>query len=232
MPLKYKLVKSNLKSKEDIYVAKPVSRDKVTQDDLIERMIGRGSGITKAEALANLEAYHQVLCEAVQNGEMVVTEMFSIQSSITGRFNNFNSSFTPELNEVKIRLQPGRRLQNVALKIDLQKKNNHPINPVIHSIRDRYNKHHAMKDKAGGFIIIKGERLKINVEDEQQGLFFISNETQQEYKVTNLINNKPSELMLLIPEIPEGEYMIELRVVFRNSKMLRKVQHGSGFVIH
>ncbi|MCT4591736.1 MAG: DUF4469 domain-containing protein [Carboxylicivirga sp.] len=231
MPLKYKLIRSNLKSHNNGYIATPVSRKTVTQNDLIERMCQQGSGISRGEAMANIEAYHQELCNALLDGDIYVSEMFTIQSSIAGVFENHDSRFTKGVNEVKIKVQPGKRLKKLASQINTRRKSNEGVSPIISSIKDINRQPHPMHDQAGGFMIIKGKRLKINEEDEQQGLFFISHTTGQAYKTTKLIGNKPKELMLLLPDMPVGEYMIELRVVFRNSRMLRKVKYLTLFTV-
>ena len=194
-------------------------------------MVESGSGITKAEALANVEAYHQALCDAIKDGNIVVTDLFSIQATISGTFSDFNSSFTKDKNEIKLRLQPGKRLQKLRSKIVTQKKEHQAINPVITKILNGHQNPHPMHDKAGGLLIIKGDQLKINTADDKQGIFFINTNNQQEFKAENLINNKPSELILLIPELTSGQYLIELRVVFHNSKKLRKVQYMNLLLI-
>jgi hypothetical protein len=60
MPLRYGLVENQLTSDPDDYMA--VTLDNYTKgiDDIVERMISRGSTVTTAEALGTLEEFKLV----------------------------------------------------------------------------------------------------------------------------------------------------------------------------
>jgi len=69
---------------------------------------------------------------------------------------------------------------------------------------------------------IKGSLLKFDAEDEQQGIFFLANDGT-EIRVTNVVKNKPSELLFFVPDaLSTGSYQVEVRLVFHNSKVLKK----------
>lgn len=57
--------------------------------------------------------------------------------------------------------------------------------------------------------------------DPEQGIFFLNSEKNDVVRVTNMIRNKPSELMFFIPDQLSGIYLVEVRTVFHNSKQLR-----------
>ena len=63
---------------------------------------------------------------------------------------------------------------------------------------------------------LRGSLLKFDQEDNTQGIFFIATDGT-ETQVSNMIKNKPSDLMFLVPEsLSTGTFQIELRSIFHH----------------
>jgi hypothetical protein len=56
-----------------------------------------------------------------------------------------------------------------------------------------------------------------------------------EYKAVTLVENKPSRLIVMLPSLPSGTYMLEVRTHFINSskpgKQLRKIQFAKPLIV-
>jgi len=63
---------------------------------------------------------------------------------------------------------------------------------------------------------IQGSKLKIAGESEDNGIFFVNQATQQRVKVeaSDIVNNNPSELIIVIPALEAGSYKLEIVTQF------------------
>ncbi len=225
MPLKYGLVKNTLKTKAGKYLAAPRDNESCNIDQVIEMMIQKGSTVTKAEALAVIEEYHQAIESLVTEGYRVNTELFSISSSIAGNFNSEDEPFNTNRHSIKINLKAGPRLTACISKIKVKQCSINPRQPAISYITDLIKHTKSTCFLAGQIISIKGRLLKFDAQDTNQGVFIINN-TGTEYRASNLIKNMPSELMLFIPDhIPAGDYHLEVRTIVYRSKVVRKTSY-------
>ena len=74
---------------------------------------------------------------------------------------------------------------------------------------------------AGHIITIKGKYLKFDESDQQQGVFFTCNQSTK-VRATNIVKNKPSELMLIVPDkLEKGKYQLEIRTIIYRTKSIR-----------
>jgi hypothetical protein len=59
---------------------------------------------------------------------------------------------------------------------------------------------------------IDGYRLKVNTDDEEEGVFFVERMTGQATRVPKLFLNKPRQLMFMVPtELTAAAYWLEVR---------------------
>ncbi|TLX77191.1 DUF4469 domain-containing protein [Labilibacter sediminis] len=70
-------------------------------------------------------------------------------------------------------------------------------------------------------LISKVSSLKFNPDDSNQGIYFIAVDGT-EIKVSNVVKNKPSELLFFTSEVTTGSFEIEVKTIFHNGKLLKK----------
>ncbi|TRX71808.1 DNA-binding domain-containing protein [Carboxylicivirga sp. M1479] len=221
MPLKYRLTPNTLRTYSGKYLAIPSDNESHTMDDIIEMMIAKGSTVTKAEALAVIEEYHQAIETLITEGARVQTELFSISSSINGCFNSESESFNRDHHHVSINLKAEKRLKNCLHKIKVKKLNTAKREPSIQSLLNHFNKSKDSNFSAGQLLSIKGVYLKFNEADPQQGVYFIDKH-KTSFKASNVIKNKPGELMCFIPDaLTKGNFTLEIRAMVYRTKTIR-----------
>ena len=93
MAIKYALFPNHLTSDPDDYMAVVQDQTSKTKEDLIDEMIGRGSTVTKAEALSVLEEFEAAVEEALSEGHSINTPLFRIGASIQGVFEGESDGF-------------------------------------------------------------------------------------------------------------------------------------------
>ena len=159
-------------------------------------MISKGSSVTKAEALSVIEEYEYAIEEAVKNGNNVNTKLFKLQASITGIFSGKDDTFDPSRHKIRLKLKPGSRLIKAINDIRLRKIEIKLPQPVLRQFVDLKTKTKNESFTAGQIVSIHGSLLKFDESDLEQGIFFID-ENSVETRVTNMMKNKPSELIFL-----------------------------------
>lgn len=222
MALRYGLVPNHLTDDPNDCMAITTDNDTVGVESIVEQMVGKGSTVTKAEALSVIEEYEYAIADAVQKGNNLNTGLFKIQPSISGVFINEEDGFDAARHAVKLNFNPGKRLIEASAKIDLKKVEIISPQPVLQQFINLKSNTINEDFTPGQVASIRGSLLKFDAEDAQQGIFFIADDGS-ETKVSNVIKNKPSELLFFVPEgLITGTFDVEVRAIQYNHKKLKK----------
>jgi len=221
MSLRYGLIPNHLTDDPDDFMGIVTDSETVTEVDLVNRMIGKGSTVTKAEALSVIEEYEYAVAEAVKNGNNVNTRLFKLTPSVSGVFTNQSDGFDSSRHAVKLNLNAGSRLNDAVVDIELRKVEINQAQPVLQQFVDLKTKVMNETFTPGQIASIRGLLLKFDEEDNAQGIFFIAADGS-ETRVVNMVKNKPSELLFFVPEtITNGTFQVEVRTVLHKLKTIR-----------
>jgi len=220
MPLRFGLIPNLLTDDPEDHMAVVTDNETVTTEQIVERMIGRGSTVTKAEALSVIEEFNAAVVDAVAEGNNVNTELFKVYPSIAGVFANAQDSFDPKRHAVRINLNAGNRLQQILSKIELRRVEVDVAQPTLQQFTDLKSNVVNESYTAGQIASIKGSLLKIDESDENQGIFFIAPDGTAT-QVTNIVKNMPSELLFFVPENLTGTVQVEVRTILRRQTQIK-----------
>ncbi|MCV9386365.1 DNA-binding domain-containing protein [Reichenbachiella ulvae] len=221
MAIKYALFDNHLTSDPNDKMAVVQDQESRTREDVINRMIGRGSTVTKAEALSVLEEFEAAVQEELEDGYSINTPLFKISPSIQGVFNSESDNFTPGEHLLKLNVTPGIRIGEIAPNIKVEKVDASKPKPNIVTCKDVATDTLNETLTPGGVGDLRGSRLKIDPADSNQGVFLIAADGT-ETRAEVYIRNKPSNLIFMIPAgLAAGEYSLEVRTVFRSTVQLR-----------
>lgn len=219
--LKYSLFENHLTTEPGDYMAVTTDNVTVDREQIIDRMIRSGSTVTRAEALSVLEEYSRALEEYIREGANIVTPLYRISQSISGVFNSRTESFTKGKHRVNINVRPGKRIQEIRDEIQIERVEGEPARPVPIDFKDVASGSVNDVLSAGGVGELSGNDLKVDMDDEQQGIFLISSDGT-ENRILTMVRNKPSNLIFVIPDgLTAGTYSLELRAVLPGTKNLR-----------
>jgi hypothetical protein len=186
-------------------------------------MIGKGSTVTKAEALSVIEEFSYAVVDSIAKGNNVNTELFKIYPSISGVFDSQSDSFDKKRHAIRLNLTAGSRLSEALDSIELRKVEIAPAQPVLQQFTDLKTNTVNETFTPGQIASIRGSLLKFDDADENQGIFFMAQDGS-ETKVSQVVKNKPSELLFFAPEGLSGTYSLEVRVIPARYKALKKGQ--------
>lgn len=231
MALRYGLVENLLTEDPDDLMAVTLDNPTKGIDDIVERMISRGSTVTKAEALGTLEEFKQAVCDIVKDGNNVNTELFAVYPTVAGVFENETESFNPGKHGINLNLRAGKRLVEAGRDLKVERVEVGESKPTLNVLADLKTGAVNESLSVGQIASIKGGMLKINFDNAEAGVFFIDSDGN-EHKVSNIVKNKPSELLFFVPDdLPTGTYQVEVRTVLYKRKSLSTGRLGHDIVV-
>ena len=114
--LDYTLIENLLTPVPDDYMAQTTNVRSYTNDEIADRILKTGAGLTKSDILSVLQAQNEVICDIIAEGDAVNTPLFNTQPSISGVFTSASDSFDPSRHRVKINLSAGKALREALPK--------------------------------------------------------------------------------------------------------------------
>lgn len=228
--LYYYLIKNYLTERANDYMALVTRLRSYTLEEIAERMLKRGTMLTKADILAVLEVYHSEIADIISEGDGVNTPIFNIAPAIGGVFEGVNDSFDPSRHKIRLNLNAGATLREAQKKIRSEKVP--AIDPVPQITQVVDMKSRTVNDllTPGGNLRVSGYKLKIAGTLEDVGCYFVDANTGNRTKVdtVDIITNNPSELLIVIPSLPQGSYHFEIQTQYSGGgKYLKEVRVSS-----
>lgn len=211
MPIKYALYENTLTDNPDDHRAVVKHQTRRTMGDIIERMIRRGSTVTKAEALAVIEEYHAAIRDFIANGDRIATPMWQVSVGVKGVFRGDDDRYDPERHEIRIAASGGPELRALAEALTASKIEKDLPRPAVTHFHDFGSDTDNETLTPGGTAKIHGHRLKFDPDDLQQGAFF-TDKGGTETRIQQYLYNKPSQLIVILPDgLSPGTYRLEVR---------------------
>jgi hypothetical protein len=221
MPIRYVLFENNLTSDPNDFMAMAQSTGAADLDAVIARMIQQGSTVTKADIVSVLEDFFTAVENMVLEGVNVNTPGANFSASIKGVFNGAGDSYDASRHQVVATVTPGKRFR-AAIKARAQTVKGEAAKPAPHPIEftDLNTGERNSVATPSGMGRIIGSRLKVDAADTAQGVYFVAADGTAT-KVQVIGQNKPAELLFLIPTLPAGDYTLEVRATVYGSTDVR-----------
>ena len=222
MKLKYGLVSNEL-TRDPLDQRAVVYVEEVkTLEDIVDEMIGRGSTITKAEALSGIEEYYGAIAKYLGEGYTISTPAYNITPVIKGVFDNEEERFNPNKHQLYLSVKPNARLKEAVSHIALEYKETGGQQPFPKKLYDLVSETTNEQLTPGGIAHLRGKLLKFDPTDGQQGIFFRNGSQETKAALKTVARNMPSELIFMVPAtLKKGVYQVEVRAMLHGSKKLK-----------
>ena len=213
--LKYTLVENFLTERPDDYMAQTVATRTYTRDDVIDRMLQRGTLVTRTDIVAVLNNLEETVEEITDEGGTVNLPLFNTSFSVSGVFEGPMDTFDPNRHKLNVNVTKGTRMRNAEKRTKLKKTDAVTPLPNIMEVRDFVSDTVNDLLTPGGVLQLWGSNIKLAGEHPDVGLWFVP-ETGDAVRAAIIVNNKPSSLIAMIPAtLAAGNYT--LRVVTQYS---------------
>ncbi len=223
--LKYCLRENLLTAKPDDYMAQVTDSQVFTLDNIIDRMVKRGTTVTRTDLAALMQLYTQECTYIVEEGGTLNTPLINTSYSISGVFDGADDSFDGKRHSINLNITAGTALKEALSQTKAVKTETASTDPYITSVLDKLNGS-SDEVKIGSVMEIIGSRLKFDPKDAEQGVFAVSGTTA--VRCASVVENKPARLIVILDAtVPAGEFTLEVRTKLINngskkSKTLKK----------
>jgi hypothetical protein len=224
----YFLIENHLTPDPDDQVAIPANVHSYTDEEIIDRILQRGTTLTRADLLAAIQVYQAEHGYIVDEGNGMNTGLINAGPNILGKFNNVTDSYDSARHKMRYNVNFSKNIQEKVAKVKLTKVQTPVTGPIIAAVKDSISGLTDGTLSVGGVLDIAGSRLKVFTDIPEDGVYFIASDGT-EYKASTLVENKPSRLIVMIPALPAGSYTLEVRTHSTSSssvpgKQLRKIR--------
>jgi hypothetical protein len=223
--IKAKLYDNTLTPGTNDLVARVTSERTLDVPAICNSAVTRGGADISAAAMEHaVNLFHKEEAFSLCDGFSVNTGWYSAAVVIKGAF-GLDGKFNPDKNTVMFEFRQGAKLRKELANVRVTITGRADVAACIFQVLDV--KTSSINDllTPGRNLHINGLKIKVAGDDAACGVYFINQDTQARTRVddTDVAINKPSELMIIIPELDAGTYKVELVTQFSgHSKNLLK----------
>ena len=230
MSIKYQLQEVTQADGKTKLYGKVITNKTVTTKDLVRAIKTRGSTVTEADMAAVIATLTEVCYEAVLSGHAVqVDKLFTLYPVMKGVFTNRKDHYNPKKQSLTIRACAPKELRK-QIKATGTVERIEPINtkPYLTRLEDIPGDVKSTQVVPGKIYKVKGERLKINLDREDEGLFLVqSNNKEVMYKVTQYVLKSLSEIVFVMPVIDVDITQVTLKIMSRSRKNAKFIKDAN-----
>jgi hypothetical protein len=219
------------KDKPNDYIARVISERSLSIKDICESAVARGGADISAPSMEHgVNLFLKEMGYQLCNGFSINTGWFTAVAQILGTFESITETYDDDKHTVMFEFHQGatlrKELENVTVEILGVAETGVMISQVLDvktgSVNDMLTPNHNLK--------ISGHKLKIAGNNPANGVYFIDeNGNRIQVDVSDIVINKPSELMIMIPALPQGMYQLEVMTQFSNGSTLLKESRTGVF---
>ena len=226
--LDYSLVENLLTAAVNDYMAQTANVRSYTNEEIADRILRSGAGLTKSDILSVLEAYVEIISDIIADGGAVNTPLFNAQPSIAGVFEGAGDTFDSSRHQVKINLSQGVALRKAIARVKTQKVQTAEPLPIINEVKDIVSGSVNDQLTKNSVVQLTGGRLKFLPEEAANGIFLVNVSNGAETKLSVIVENKPARLIAMIPaDLSVGEYQLEVRTTYSTAaKPVKNLKTG------
>jgi hypothetical protein len=214
------------------YVARVISERTLNVKEICNVAVTRGGAQTTAEAMEhNVNLFLKEMAYQLSDGYSVNTGYFTANTLIRGVFNSLNEAFNTDKHAILYQFNQGDMLRKGLSNIAVEMKGLGDSSITINEVQDI--KTGSVNDllTPNRNLRIKGFKLKLAGENPAVGVYFINQTTSERIKVeaSEIVNNNPAELIIIIPILVAGTYSLEVTSQFAGGGFNLKEPRTSTF---
>jgi hypothetical protein len=219
------LIPNLLTEDQDDFYAKVISERTLGIADICASAVSRGNAPTTEEAMRiNVELFLKEMEYQLKDGYSVNTGWFSAVPQIKGVFANAQDKFDPARHSVQFLFNQGDILRKGLGDVSVEITGTGDAGLVIASVIDV--KTGSVNDRITPSLNlrVRGSKLKLAGDHPDVGVYFVNETTGASVKVeaSDVVDNKPSELIVVTPPLAPGQYRLEVTTQYAVSSLLKE----------
>jgi hypothetical protein len=223
MTIQYTLYQNKLTQSDNLYSAKVLKTASADTEDIIDRIVQQGSTLTRPDILAAIQSIFSAVSQMLLEGKRInFAGLCDFSCKIKGKFEGLDDRFDPARHIVDLCVTPAKKMQNyVRENAHTSKQATRLRTPSVFEYSDLASNTTNSFVTSGNIGSITGRNLSFNQQSEDEGIFFVSTGDNHKTKVQSVETNKPSRLIFMVPDLPEGSYYLQVSTRYTPAGDLR-----------
>lgn len=214
------------------YTAKPRITGTLYNTDIAARIVAARTEYQHGTILNILDMADSHKVNAIAEGKSVVDGVGQYLVNIQGAFDGEGAQFDPAKHSLGITYTMGKLLRETFRKVKVVMNGVAAVGPVINTVTDSTSKSINEKLTSGGALVLGGVNLKIQGDDESIGVYLTANtEGATPAKAPVVIANAPSQLIVQMPALADGQYTVSVTTQYSGSSRSVKAPRTYTFPI-
>lgn len=192
------------------YSAKVSSAGSLNLDDVVDGIVANRSEY-QAETIRSIGTLiFKEIGDRLEEGYNVSTPLFSASLAVTGAFSSKTASYTTEDHKLKVNLRTNGAYLAELQESEVEILGVADVGGIIGKVIDSQT---AVEDSTitpNDIVQIEGAKIKVEGDAETVGVFLVRQTDNTRIKITRIVSNKPSELLVLLPTLNAGDYQLEI----------------------
>jgi hypothetical protein len=172
--VQYSLIENHLTAAPNDFTAQTVGVRSFGMSEIVARILARNTGLSQAQIESAISEFMREVCLIIEDGGAVNTSLFNSSPSIAGVFHGATDTFDARRHRIRTNLSLGTALRKSTDAIKTQKVQTAEPSPYILEVHDILSDSVNEQITPGGVLQIRGGRLKIAIENPENGVFLIN----------------------------------------------------------
>jgi len=223
------LYDNQLTSSPNDYFGKVKNNGILTNKELADLLVEEGTEYKKEAILEILSRTDRIKVSKLSEGFAVNNGVCYARVAVNGSFNGATDRFDKKEHKVTASFSPAVELRNALQEVDVDILGVATVEPVIGKVIDSLTGEEDSLVTPNNVIIIKGDRIKIEGDDTNNGVYLINQADKSRSQCPQVIKNEPRELMVMVPALIAGDYALEIVTQYTKGNATLKTARTTQF---
>jgi len=207
------------------FTARTISERSLNVKQICEAAANRGGADVTSTAMEHAtELFLKEMAYQLCDGYSVNTGYFTAGTQIRGVFDSPSETFNSQKHTILFQFNQGEKLRAEIPNIEINILGVADASGVILQVTDV--KSGTVNDllTPGKNLKISGSKIKVTGDNPDNGIFFVNTSTSARTQVeeSEIVTNNPSELIVIIPDLPAGTYALEVVTQYAGGSTMLK----------
>ena len=195
------------------FTARTISERSLDISQICQMAVSRGSADVSAASMQHaIELFLKEMAYQLCDGYSVNTGYFTARTVIRGVFDSPTESYSKDRHNILFQFNQGDTLRAEIPNIEISILGVADATSAILQVKDV--KSGSVNDliTPGRNLRITGTKIKVAGDNAANGVYFVNTATNARtmVEVSDMVNNNPSELIVVIPALDPGTYTLEV----------------------
>ena len=205
------------------YTAKPRITGTLYNTDIAARIVAARTEYQHGTILNILDMADSHKVQAIAEGKSVVDGVGQYLVNVQGAFEGEKAQFEPGKHALGITYTMGKLLRETLKLVKVVVNGVAVVGPVINTVTDSTSKAINGQLSSGGALVLGGVNLKIQGDDPSIGVYLTpTTEGAAPMKAPVVIANSPSQVIVQMPTLADGQYTVSLTTQYSGSRNVKE----------